>query len=337
MRRQHDDEVASFSELRRRMREHLDEHDPDIKGLRERKKDLMRQHISDTATRMFLERGFDAVRVADVAVAADVSEKTIYNYFPTKESLLLDREEDSVREIEEALGPTGLHVSPVDAVLAILTRELDEIVDYLTTAPAEDRQMILRFNDLINGTPALKAYRADMMDRLAQVAATALAARAAVDPMDPEPQIAADALMSLWRIFYNALIKYSSSPMTPSDVRNAVLADVRRAARLIDTGLWSFTTVVQGAKGRQQFQAAAAASDEARKQVVLALKEARSAWRQLKNDFEARGRDEVAAQRRSLSSLHTEAREIKRQTQLQRQEFKKDVKDAVNRARKPSR
>jgi AcrR family transcriptional regulator len=286
---------------------------------------------------MFLERGFDAVRVADVAVAADVSEKTIYNYFPTKESLLLDREEDSVREIEEALGPTGLHVSPVDAVLAILTRELDEIVDYLTTAPAEDRQMILRFNDLINGTPALKAYRADMMDRLAQVAATALAARAAVDPMDPEPQIAADALMSLWRIFYNALIKYSSSPMTPSDVRNAVLADVRRAARLIDTGLWSFTTVVQGAKGRQQFQAAAAASDEARKQVVLALKEARSAWRQLKNDFEARGRDEVAAQRRSLSSLHTEAREIKRQTQLQRQEFKKDVKDAVKRARKPSR
>jgi stalled ribosome rescue protein Dom34 len=125
--------------------------------------------------------------------------------------------------------------------------------------------------------------------------------------------------------------------MTPSDVRNAVLADVRRAARLIDTGLWSFTTVVQGAKGRQQFQAAAAASDEARKQVVLALKEARSAWRQLKNDFEARGRDEVAAQRRSLSSLHTEAREIKRQTQLQRQEFKKDVKDAVKRARKPSR
>jgi len=319
------------------MREHLDEHEHGVKGLRERKKDLMRQHISDTATRMFLERGFDAVRVADVAEASDVSEKTIYNYFPTKESLLLDREEDSVREIEEALGPTGLHVSPVDAVLAILTRELDEIVDYLTTAPAEDRQMILRFNDLINGTPALKAYRADMMDRLAQVAATALAARAAVDPMDPEPQIAADALMSLWRIFYNALIKYSSSPMTPSDVRNAVLADVRRAARLIDTGLWSFTTVVQGAKGRQQFQAAAAASDEARKQVVLALKEARSAWRQLKNDFEARGRDEVAAQRRSLSSLHTEAREIKRQTQLQRQEFKKDVKDAVKRARKPSR
>jgi AcrR family transcriptional regulator len=336
MRNDHD-EAASFSELRRRMREHLDEHGAGVKGLRERKKDLMRQHISDTATRMFLERGFDAVRVADVAEASDVSEKTIYNYFPTKESLLLDREEDSIRDINEALGPNGLHVSPVEAVVAILTRELDEIVDYLTTAPVEDRQMILRFNDLIESTPALKAYRVEMTDRLAQVAATALAARASVDPMDPEPQIAADSLMSLWRIFYNAMIKHSSGALSPSEVRRAVLADVRRAARLIDTGLWSFTTVVQGTKDRQQFQAAVEASDEARKQVVRALKEARTAWRQMRMEFESKGREEVAIQRRTLQSLQADAREMKRQTQLQRQEFKKEVKDAVKRARKPSR
>ena len=66
---------------------------PSDEGLRERKKRLMRQLISDTATAMFLERGFDEVRVAEVAAACDVSEKTVYNYFPTKESLILDREE----------------------------------------------------------------------------------------------------------------------------------------------------------------------------------------------------------------------------------------------------
>jgi Sec-independent protein translocase protein TatA len=143
--------------------------------------------------------------------------------------------------------------------------------------------------------------------------------------------------MSLWRIFYNAMIKHSSGALSPGEVRSAVLSDVRRAARLIDTGLWSFTTVVQGAKDRQQFQAAADASDEARKQVVRALKEARIAWRDLKNEFETKGRDEVASQRRALQSLQAEAREIKRQTQLQRQEFKKEVKDAVKRVRKPSR
>src|ERR1700722_8742422 len=74
-------------------------------GLRERKKALMRQLISDTATVMFLERGFDEVRVSEIAAACDVSEKTIYNYFPTKESLLLDREEDSINALRQALGP----------------------------------------------------------------------------------------------------------------------------------------------------------------------------------------------------------------------------------------
>ena len=66
-----------------------------LEGLRERKKRQMRKLISDTATAMFLERGFDEVRVTEVAAQCGVSEKTVYNYFPTKESLLLDREEDS--------------------------------------------------------------------------------------------------------------------------------------------------------------------------------------------------------------------------------------------------
>jgi AcrR family transcriptional regulator len=61
----------------------------------------MRQLISDTATMMFLERGFDEVRVSEVAAACEVSEKTIYNYFPTKESLILDREEAMARPSAE--------------------------------------------------------------------------------------------------------------------------------------------------------------------------------------------------------------------------------------------
>jgi hypothetical protein len=60
-------------------------------GLRERKKQAMRRQLSDTAARMFLERGFDAVRVAEVAAACGVSEKTVFNYFPNKEALILDR------------------------------------------------------------------------------------------------------------------------------------------------------------------------------------------------------------------------------------------------------
>ena len=75
---------------------------PHAEGLRERKKRLMRQQLSDTATQMFLERGFDAVRVAEIAKACGVSEKTVFNYFPTKESLILDRLESTMGSLRPA-------------------------------------------------------------------------------------------------------------------------------------------------------------------------------------------------------------------------------------------
>ena len=62
-------------------------------GLRERKKARTRQLIADTAARLFAERGYEHVAVTDVAREAEVAEQTVYNYFPTKEQLVTDREE----------------------------------------------------------------------------------------------------------------------------------------------------------------------------------------------------------------------------------------------------
>src|SRR5919204_2779059 len=56
-------------------------------GLRERKKQQTRLHIADTARRLFVDRGFEEVTVADVAREADVAVATVFNYFPTKEDL----------------------------------------------------------------------------------------------------------------------------------------------------------------------------------------------------------------------------------------------------------
>jgi AcrR family transcriptional regulator len=331
-------------------------------GLRERKKALMRQLISDTATLMFLERGFDEVRVSEVAAACDVSEKTIYNYFPTKESLLLDREEESTNQLRQALGPDGDAISPVEAIVRILKGEVDEFVTHFKTNEVIYPQ-IAAFNDLIESTPSLKAARADMIDRLAQVAAESMAARAGIDPNDPEPQIAADALTSLWRIFYRAIVKYSNDEgLTGVEIRDAVLSDVRRAARLLDTGLWSFATVVQGASGREQFKAASDASDEARKQVLAAMKQARSAWRAIKTEMESHAQ-EGGPGRRSLSdarAAHIRAhhpsreetfeirqmarersQELKEEARQRGQELKgearqrgQEIKEAVRRARR---
>jgi AcrR family transcriptional regulator len=300
----------------------------EIQGLRERKKKLMRQLISDTATLLFLERGFDDVKISEIAAACDVSEKTIYNYFPTKESLLLDREESSAISIRKALGPGAEHVSPTDAVVKILSEEMDQFVSNLDDINEIGFNVIVAFNDLIEGTPALRAARVDMMDRLAQIAAESLAARADVDPNDPEPQIAADALMGLWRVYYRAIMKYSENALSPSDMRDVVMSDVRRAARLIDTGLWSFATVVQGDRGRQQFKAASEASVEARRQVLNAIKEARAAWMTIKTEAEARGREEHAGARRSHQQMHRDAQEFKRLAKRQSEELKQAIKQA---------
>jgi AcrR family transcriptional regulator len=72
-------------------------------GLRERKKRQTRALITEVAQRLFSERGFDAVTVAEVARAADVSEGTVYNYFPTKEDLFYGGMEAFEAELVEAV------------------------------------------------------------------------------------------------------------------------------------------------------------------------------------------------------------------------------------------
>ena len=323
-----DQESPIFDDEGQSRRDSLSEEHPEFQGLRERKKKLMRQLISDTATMLFLERGFDDVKISEIAAACDVSEKTIYNYFPTKESLLLDREESSALSIRRALGPGAALISPTDAVVKILSEEMDQFISNLDDINDVGFNVIAAFNDLIEGTPALRAARVDMMDRLAQIAAESLASRAALDPNDPEPQIAADALIGLWRVYYRAILKYSESPLSPAGIRDAVMNDVRRAARLIDTGLWSFATVVQGGGGRQQFKAASEASVEARRQVLNAIQEARTAWLTIKTEAEARGRAELGSAKRSHQQMHRDAQEFKRLARRQGEELKQAIKDA---------
>jgi AcrR family transcriptional regulator len=211
-------------------------------GLRERKKRLMRQQLSDTATAMFLARGFDAVKVADVAQACGVSEKTVFNYFPVKEALIMDRLEGTLAALRTGLADPAL--APVEAVLTLLDRELGAMTGQLAGQQdaAQGRAAIRRFGDLIRATPSLRAYQADMMDQSAAVASEVLAARAGLAPDDPEPQIAARALLGLWRVQAESLRKHLDHAPAPARLRELVTADVRRAADLINNGLRTFAT-----------------------------------------------------------------------------------------------
>ncbi len=228
----------------------------ETEGLRERKKRLMRQQLSDTATQMFMERGFDAVRVTDIAEACGVSEKTVFNYFPTKESLILDRLESTVASLRTGLAEPG--VSPVQAALRILDRELNAMTSWMAAQddPAQATVMVRRFGTLIAATPALRAHQSDMMDQFTAVAAAILAERAAMSADHPEPQMAAIALLGLWRVQFQSLSKYLDGTCTPAQVYEAVTADVHRAAQLVDTGLSSFAAFTSDTDGQQATSAA---------------------------------------------------------------------------------
>jgi AcrR family transcriptional regulator len=210
-------------------------------GLRERKKRLMRQQLSGTATRMFLERGFDAFRVAEVAAACGVSEKTVFNYFPTKEALVLDRLEGTIAALQAGLADPA--VPPVQAALRILDQELGSMTGWLAGQgnPAEAAQGIRRFGDLLRATPSLRAYQSDTMDQFVAVAAEILAVRVGMAADDPEPQIAARALLGLWHVQAESLRKHLRGTPSPGQLHEQVTADVRRAAALIDAGLRGFT------------------------------------------------------------------------------------------------
>ena len=210
---------------------------PAGEGLRERKKRLMRQQLSDTATEMFLDRGFDAVRVTEIADACGVSEKTVFNYFPTKESLVVDLGEAVEEALRTTLADPGLE--PVQAVLRILADQLAAVTSWLAAQPDRARavERFRRFGTLIHSTPSLRAYQRDTTERLVVVAAEVLARRADLSPWAPEPRIAANALLGLWSIQFQELGRHLDDTRTPEELQQAVTAQVERAARLLDAGL----------------------------------------------------------------------------------------------------
>ncbi len=123
-------------------------------GLRERKKQRTRAAISDAAIGLFLEHGFDAVSVAQVAEAAEVSKRTLFAYFPTKEDLVVHRLADHETEIARVVRARPPGTGPLAAVrehfLAGL-RERDPITGL------NDRPEVRSLHRMILGAPSLVA------------------------------------------------------------------------------------------------------------------------------------------------------------------------------------
>jgi AcrR family transcriptional regulator len=211
-------------------------------GLRERKRRLTRHLISDAATVMFASRGFDAVKVSEIADRVNVSMKTLYNYFPTKESLVLDDADELIDGLAAALRDRQAGMSITDAFVGALEANMygsDLLDDELAARVAAT------FAAMVKQTPALHAHWLEIQDRLARVAAEQLALQAGTEPTDPEPTIAGWALAGLVQVDMDSRARHIRAGRRGAQLRDAVVGDVRQAAELLETGLASLSRGTQ--------------------------------------------------------------------------------------------
>jgi len=194
-------------------------------GLRESKKLLMRQVIADEAMRLFATRGFDHVTVAEVAAAAGVSDKTVFNYFPTKEDLFFDE----VPRREAALVEAISGREPGESILSALRRLQTGECGRLCTPG------FATFARIIEESPALQAKELEVMARFVHVLTEALQQELQLDERDA--RIAAGLLVSVHRQFFRSARKQALAGKNgPAAVRR-LRADLERSYELLEHGL----------------------------------------------------------------------------------------------------
>jgi AcrR family transcriptional regulator len=164
---------------------------------RSRKRRATRQGISNVATRLFMQRGFDHVTVDEIAEAADVGRMTVFNHFPRKEDMFFDLDEDGREVLREALRQRNPHVAPIDA-LRLLAHRLVAEHSPLLHFSAESQ----RFIKTIESSENLKARARAIRDELAQVVTVALSESAGQKPTDPHAHLAASMLLATWTVAF---------------------------------------------------------------------------------------------------------------------------------------
>jgi AcrR family transcriptional regulator len=200
-------------------------------GLRERRKQETRQAISNIATQMFVDRGFDEVTIAEVADAAGVAKMTVTNYFPRKEDLVLDRAQAIERHLADVIAARP----PGESMLAAIRR------DYAEAVVRADVTLGLSspaFAGMILGSPVLVSRVREMLDRREQLLGDAIAAETGTD--GPEQRLVAVLLASVHRVLAAEASRRSLAGQ-PREQICAVLADAAtRAFDLLEPSLGSY-------------------------------------------------------------------------------------------------
>jgi AcrR family transcriptional regulator len=190
-------------------------------GLRERKKQRTRQLLADTARRLFSERGFDSVSVAEIARAAEVSDATVFNYFPTKEDLVFSGleifEEQLLAAIRER--PRG------EAVVDAFGRFILEPRGFLAAHDETTADELIAFSRMIANSPTLVAREQQILARYTESLAELIGQETGARTGDVRPYTVSNALIGV----HSALITYVRERLAAGDVdRRRLGRNVRR-------------------------------------------------------------------------------------------------------------
>jgi AcrR family transcriptional regulator len=206
----------------------------DRPGLRERKKQQTWGLIAQTAHRLFQEHGFDAVTVADVAREADVSRKTVFNYFPTKEDLVYSGLEFFEARLLEAIRER----KPGESLLAAFERFVTEPRGLLATDDPDAGERPLAVIRLITDSSALLAREQQIYAGYAAALAALIAEETQARPDDIAPWVAANAMIGL----HKALVDHARRRVLAGErdrarIARELRAQARQAVGLLEHGL----------------------------------------------------------------------------------------------------
>jgi AcrR family transcriptional regulator len=203
-------------------------------GLRERKKQQTRTAIRDAAMRLFLERGFERVSVAEVARAADVSEATVFNYFPTKEDLVYERMDAFEQELLAAVQerPDG------ESVLRAFARFILDRSD--SAAVGDGRRRVAALTRLTTASPSLQARERQIVANYTDALAALLAEETRAAPGDIEPRLAAEAMMAFHRSLIDFARQQAKSRKSGAEFASEIRAAGEQALALLEGGLGDY-------------------------------------------------------------------------------------------------
>ena len=207
-------------------------------GLRERKKQQTRDLIAETARSLFTERGFDAVTVDEVAREADVSRKTVFNYFPTKEDLVYWRLETFESELLTAIDERA----PGESITGAFGRFVLERRGLLAQQDPGAVERLAALTRMIVESPALLARERQIFERYTASLAKLIAEQTRARPGAVEPWVAANALMGVHRALVDFTRERIVAGMRNPQLAREVRRQGRRALALLERGLGQLGT-----------------------------------------------------------------------------------------------